>query len=963
MTGRFDHHPLLARYRAVVDRHGARPAVVWRGETLLTHAQLWQAAEGFAALVREKPRGTAQPPVVALLVSHSPAWPVAVLGCWLAGVAFAPIAYDNPSARVDQLLDELKPIACFTLTDDGLWPSRDTRDNPIALGDLHAPAQPLPAVSADGVAYVVYTSGSSGRPKGVMVGFDGLLPMLEQQIVDFALTETSRNLAYLSLCFDAALSDLGTTLLAGAALVMEPSRNLARDATLFDLIAARQITHADLPPALLPFLEPEQAPACLQTVVYGGAVCPPAVVQAWAQTRRLVCVYGPTEATICTSSEVIDPQNIVEGSIGQPFSHLEYRLCNKSDAPSVPSEEVTLGELLIAGNQLALGYLNQPEATTQQFCCVNEKRWYRSGDLVSRHSDGRYVFLGRVDRMLKLAGKRLAPEEIERVLVAQAGVAQAVVCLDGEARLTAVIQPRRRLNQAALQRRLAALLPDWMVPRRFVWCEAWPTTATGKTDMAQILAMVTAPTAEGDTADAPDLDDAGLQELLELLWRRLFPSHSDGDFFALGGTSMTALRLQSEAARRQVHIPLRLLYDAPTPAALASALAAQADTPDGYAVTTIQQRLEREYRPPDARSICPRRTIAQPWLITGARGRFGQVLVEHLLRKDQRELWLLQRADTAAEAAAIWSDWAAARGLNTAFARRVRVIHGDYTQPDFGMTRADHQAVQNCSGIVHLGALPGEGYTFEQQWRNHVDGTRHLVNWCSSHGACLVYVGSLALFPALRDCHGQVTPESIIADDAVFANAYAATKWAGEEVLRQSQARGLVLRLGLLDCDPPSHLVTQLIDGLRTLGVVPVEPADVAFDLTPSIGAAALIRYLLKRDFRYGQRGPIHLANPVAVSAKVLCRQLIDRGVVRTAVDAATFAEHLTQATTLNPLQLALIDEMTSAGANHRARLFCSSGLDYGVAATFAAFPGLHHYPWDAATLLDPLIEAQAQLK
>ncbi len=953
---RFERHPLLARYRAVVDQHGSRPAVVWRGETLLTHDQLWAAAEGFAALVGNQAEAETQPPIVALRVTHSPAWPVAVLGCWLAGVAFAPIDAETPPPRLAQFFAELQPIADFTLTEHAPFMRQTTAEgaNNIRLLDPPTAAQALAPVSAAGVAYVVYTSGSSGRPKGVMIGFDGLLPMLDQQIVDFELTETSRNLAYLSLCFDAALSDLGTTLLAGAALVMEPSSNLPRDATLLDLIASRCITHADLPPALLPFLDPTKAPPCLQTVVYGGAVCAPAVVRAWAQTRRVVCVYGPTEATICTSSEVIDPHNIVEGSIGKPFPQLEYRLCNKNDALKIHLEGTERGELLIAGNQLALGYLNQPNATAQQFCCIDKKRWYRTGDLVHRHPDGRFVFIGRVDRMLKLAGKRLAPEEVERVLCDLAGVVQALVLADAAQHLTAVIQANGRINQTKLQRDLADLLPDWMIPRRFLFCEHWPTTATGKTDMQAVRAMVSQPP---PATEPPALESGHVLELLEMLWRRLFPGHSDGDFFELGGTSMKALQLQSEAARHQVHIPLRLLYDTRTPTRLAAALAQPTKTPDGYRVSALRQRLEHEYRRPQSRAIDPRMSASQPWLITGARGRFGQILVEHLIRKDQRELWLLQRAPSAEAANAVWSRWAAQHGLSAAFARRVRVFHGDYTQPDLGMARADFARFeQNCGGIVHLGALPGEGFTFEQQWHNHVDGSRHLANWCRRRGASLIYASTLALFPALPNCRGRVSAQTPIADDAVFSNAYAATKWAGEAVIRASGVHGALLRLGLLDCHAPDHLVTQLCNGLRTLGVVPVDPPDMSFDLTASIAAAALFRTLMKRDHRGKGLATIHLANPCAVSAATLCRHLIEAGVVRTAVDARTFAEHLEQAPSLNPLQRTLIGEMTTATANHRARLFCSTGLDYGVDATFAAHPELAQYAWDAPTLLDPLI-------
>ncbi|MBS2036321.1 AMP-binding protein [bacterium] len=414
-------------------------ALEW-GEQKLTYAELWERVERVAGGLAQS--GVGPDSLVGLNFPKSPEYVVALLACWWAGAAFLPLDAGLPPQRLQAYRQAARPDFEIRSLPEG---------PPLArrFGEL---------------AYCICTSGSSGAPKAVEITHEGLIPMLEDQIRVFQLEPGKRVLWLLSMQFDASLSDLGTALLSGATLVFP-----ACDVGLPQLLERARITHLDIPPALLHRYQPGDFPDCLEVLVAGGEPSDPDRLKAWARRYRLVSVYGPTEATICTSSRLVD-ESWDGPRLGQTLGGMEHRLGEGE-------------ELLIAGPGLFRGYRGQPELTQAACLELEGRRYYRSGDRVRPAGDGDFFFLGRLDRQVKVRGHRIELAEVEEAVLAQPGVERCVASVqDGEL----VLFYRGRPEPARLRSALAQRLPVWMLPTRIQPLAALPETTAGKADLGAL---------------------------------------------------------------------------------------------------------------------------------------------------------------------------------------------------------------------------------------------------------------------------------------------------------------------------------------------------------------------------------------------------------------------------------------------------------------------------------------------
>ncbi|MFF3334803.1 amino acid adenylation domain-containing protein [Streptomyces sp. NPDC002888] len=575
-------------FAAQVARTPEAIAVVSEG-TELSYAELDARVNRLARYLTG--RGVGPESVVAVALDRGADLVVALLAVMRAGGAYLPVDPEYPAERVAYTIGDAGAALVLTARDPGdrlagLGVAVVALDAPATIRELAQLDAEVPSSGRRGgslpehSAYLIYTSGSTGRPKGVAVSHGALATHLTGVAQRVPLAASDRLVAVTTVSFDIAALELFLPLVSGASVVVA-SREVARDpAALTELVVSSGATVVQGVPSLWrALLEVRGWPTGVRALV-GGEALPPELAQRFTDLGvEAVNLYGPTEVTVwATSAEVTDGPVLV----GRPFAEVRAYVL---DAWMQPAPVGVVGELYLAGAQLARGYANRPGLTAERFVASPYgpgARMYRTGDLARWTPQGRLECLGRADDQVKVRGFRIEPGEIEAVLAGQDSVAQAVVVVredrPGDQRLVAYVVPLgdagEKAEELAQALRQAAQdqLPAYMVPSAVVVLDALPLTANGKLNRKALPAPEY--TAGAGRAPANRQEELLCQAFAEVLG--LESVGVDDDFFALGGHSLLATRLISQIrALLHIDVSLRALYRTPTVAGLAQRLGTQ----------------------------------------------------------------------------------------------------------------------------------------------------------------------------------------------------------------------------------------------------------------------------------------------------------------------------------------------------------------------------------------------------
>lgn len=467
---------------------------------------------------------------------------------------------------------------------------------------------------SDALAYVLFTSGSTGQPKGVAVPHGGLGNMARALARAFGIRRDTVVWQFASWSFDASVAEWATALGAGGRLVLGRAEQRLPTPALSEAWARAQVETATVPPSLLALLPLRPLPA-LRTLAVAGEAAPPGVLPRWhAPGRRLLNAYGPTETTVCaTISQPVLPgvsasvgtgagataraaagaRNVAAGAgqaDGPPIGHALAGLqTHVLDARWARAPLGMGGELCVGGLGVARGYIGQPRETADRFIPdpfskTLGSRLYRTGDRVRWRPDGQLVFLGRLDEQVKVRGQRVEPAEVVAVIVKHPGVADAVVLPVVDEGVTALHAFVLRAGGAASGSAANTLraedvrayarrhLPGYMTPARLFVLDDFPRTTNGKIDRRALIAQ-TAAAGDGEERTPPA---SPMERLVAELWQELLrlPAVGREDrFFDLGGHSLLATQIVARlSARFAREVPVRLVFEEPTLAGFAAAL-------------------------------------------------------------------------------------------------------------------------------------------------------------------------------------------------------------------------------------------------------------------------------------------------------------------------------------------------------------------------------------------------------
>ncbi|MFD4999336.1 non-ribosomal peptide synthase/polyketide synthase [Streptomyces buecherae] len=543
------------------------------GGRRLTYRELADWSDRLAA--RLVAGGLAVEDRVALLMDRSVELVVAQLAVVRAGGAYVPVDGRAPAGRRAVLLEQAR--ASVRLTADEVAAAR--------TAPLPGPAA-LPPADPDRLAYVMFTSGSTGLPKPVGVRHRDVASLATDG--RFADGVCERVLLHSPVAFDATTFEVWAPLLGGGQVVVAPPGPLDA-AVLRRLIADRGLTAVWLTAGLFRLLAQDapDALAGLRQVWTGGDVVPAAAVRrVLAACPGLVVVdgYGPTEATtFATSFAMSDPAAVPDPvPIGHPLDDLRVHVLDARMRPVPPG---TVGELYLAGEGVARGYLGRPGATAGRFVAdplgPPGGRMYRTGDLARRRVDGTVEFRGRADDQVKVRGFRVEPGEVEGVLASHPEVRDAAVVAreehHGARRLVAYLVGDEGLDTDDVRAHAERALPDYLVPSAFVRLAALPLSANGKVDRAALPAPAPAAAGPGAVAPRTEAEARAARVWAEVL--RVEAVGVEDDFFALGGDSILSIRLASRlAAEFDTEVTPRTVFTHSTPAGVAALLTGQRAT-------------------------------------------------------------------------------------------------------------------------------------------------------------------------------------------------------------------------------------------------------------------------------------------------------------------------------------------------------------------------------------------------
>lgn len=615
------HETVLEAFAAIARQRPHEPAVV-AADGMMTFAMLDADATRLAHhLVAQ---GVGPGARVAVRIERSVALPMLVLAVLRAGGAYVPLDPEYPIDRVAGMVEDAAPVLLLTSTgqlerdraagadwsvptlaidaDTAVW--RRERDD----------ARALPAAADGDLAYVVFTSGSTGRPKGVGVDRIALRNLFQQHRAEMFEPAAARlgrpvRVAHTAgLSFDAAWDPL-LWLFAGHELHMIDDDARRDPERLVRLLGDHRIDAIETTPS---FAEALIAAGMLDAdrhpteIALGGEAVGPALWDALAARDDIhaVNLYGPTETTVDSLIAVIEPG--VQPHIGASVRNARHYIL---DASLTPVPDRAVGELYLAGANVARGYVGRPDLSAERFVADpfadDGSRMYRTGDVVRRRRDGSLRFVGRIDDQVKIRGYRVELDEVEAAMRRQDRVTRAAAVVHGEgatARIVGYVTADGELDGlgAAVREAMRRGVPDYMVPSTIMALSDLPMTPNGKLDRRAL------PTPERSSADPAQQPQTTMQRIVAEAFAATLEVDAvgiDEDFFAAGGHSLLATRLASTLSQRlERQITVRDVFERPTVAALAERAGdsgvddrpsrlSRATRPDPLPVSLAQRRL------------------------------------------------------------------------------------------------------------------------------------------------------------------------------------------------------------------------------------------------------------------------------------------------------------------------------------------------------------------------------------
>ena len=859
-------------FREAVAKYPDRPAVK-DGMGELTYKELDHMSDYVAQKLTEN--GFGREKVAGILCGRTKEYAVAYIGVMKAGGAYVPLDPEYPQSRIEYMLKDSEAENLLVI--DRYRSLVGFYDqNVISLDDVAAESKDfalsveLTAPKPENLAYMIYTSGSTGKPKGVMLEQRNLLNLIEYILMTRKLTPDDIVAEFASFCFDASVIDLFAPLTAGAVLYILPE-SIRKDAVAVGkFIKEEKITTATFPTQMGELVAEllDDAPS-LKFVTLGGEK----FKYYRDRTYQMINGYGPTENTVSSTEFWVDKQydNI---PIGKSQRNIRSYIVdeNMKRLPVGAS-----GELCHAGRQIARGYHNLPEKTASVFVenpfsvCDEDKRLYRTGDMVRMKGDGNIEYIGRIDSQVKIRGYRIELGEIEGALLKHDKVKNAAVIVieKGGNKYITAYYTGEIIPEDELKLFLNPLIPDYMMPSFFVHLEKMPVTPGGKIDKKALPVpevTTTASTAYVEPVTAVQI------KLCEIFEKALGIEKVgiEDNFFELGGSSLTASKVAVMCLSKNISIVYADIFKYPT----IRELSAIVDNSEAFENPQSENEFS-SYNYNRIQSVISgnvEENVNQVTkeeigdiMITGATGFLGiHVLKAYLDNYDGKVYCLVRKGkyESMEKRMMHMLMYYFDNPCQELFGERIICVDGDITSKEQVEKFADYKfnTIINCAACVkHFAA----GDVLE---KINVHGVENLIEFCKNSGRRLIQISTVSVAGEGSDGvppMSRVFNENDLYIGQNITNEYIRTKFLAERAVLEAVSSGLdgkVIRVGNLmsrnsDGEFQINFITngflRSLRGYEAVGKFPIGAMHEVTEFSPIDSTALAVLRLVQTDRRF----------------------------------------------------------------------------------------------------------------
>lgn len=837
------HQMLKSRAEAEPDA----TAVIWHGEQM-SFAALERRANAIARFIEES--GIEAGRCVALCLSRTPDMIAAMYGVLKAGCAYMFMLESFPEARLRYMLE---------ISDAGML-LYDSLPEGLLEGGTPCPAFTLPEgecdsyadrpVSDEMLANVLFTSGSTGKPKGVMLRHRSVSNLTAQMKTLLAPIE-GRVLCSTNSVFDCFIVETVIALALGRTVVLADEEEMMLPWKLGALVETYHTSVFEMTPSRLTLCLGNEA-FCraakhIGIVLLGGEVVTPTLRDKFYEhsSGKLMNMYGPTEATVFTTMGLIEPEKHI--TVGSPLQNTRVYVLGEDGKPVLPT---AVGELYIAGECLSAGYISRPELTGASYVddvVFPGKKMYKSGDLLRLRVDGRYDYIGRKDAQVKLNGQRVELTEITGAIEATGLVRQAATVAvrkdDSTMELCSFIVPARPdVTDSDIVSGIAPILPEYMIPSRFVMLDTMPVTATNKTDMQTLREMASAGKLPESAVRMPEEQKVFADPMTEYVlsvWNKVLTvptTDAETSFFEQGGSSMAALSVLSFYFNDGYELSLHDFYRAPTAKEQAVLLALG---------PSLQKKDEvSEQKEPEK--------IAEPTpsriLLSGSTGFFGIHLLCELIKSGEDKVACLMR-DGSRERMDKYLEYYFGDKAGE-LSSHVEIVRGNIEDAMLGMTAEEYDSLASRIEKVYHAAADVRHYTSDEEsyMKTNVVGTENMLNFAKTANASFYHISTCSVSgEAMKDgSRGVKFTENDYDIGQVWENnIYVKSKFLAEGLVLMAKKEGLdakIFRLGRLcgrasdgkfQINPSTNAFYLFMKGFAQIGALPEDAADVKLDVMP----------------------------------------------------------------------------------------------------------------------------------